>query len=164
METIAVYWEPKIRIYGLTTKTGLFLYTVIFPVDRLAYWGGVVKNLEEQGREFELVNLQAASTTMQLCLLTAPYAFGPDIRPTLEASVANERATFFQVAAPVELIFLHGPHFQDRYGIAEAALTPLAMAHIPILAAGCTGTSVYIVVNENRAREAVACLTETFVL
>jgi aspartokinase len=165
METIAVYWEPKIRIYGLTTKTGLSLYSLIFPVDRLSYWGEIVKNLEEQGREFELVNLQTASaTTMLLCLLPASRAQGSDIRTILEASAENEKATYLQVTAPVELIYLHGPHFQDRYGIAEAALTPLNKAHISILSAGCAGTSVYIAVNEQRAQEAVACLSETFVL
>ena len=76
----------------------------------------------------------------------------------------DEDATSLQTIAPVALIYLHGPHFQDRYGIAEAALSPLQKADIPVLATGCSGTSVYIVVHENRADEAATCLAETFVI
>ncbi len=164
METIAVYWEPKIRVYGLTTRSGLSLYTLIFPIARLAYWGGVVGSLEIKGSEFELINLQTASaTTMQLCLLPAQDEQAADVRMILETGAEHEEATCFKVVTPVELIYLHGPHFQDRYGIADAALRPLHTARIPILSAGCAGTSVYLVVSENRAEEAAACLSETFV-
>ena len=165
METIAVYWEPKIRIYGLTIETGLSLYTLIFPVGRLAYWGGWIKSLGQKGTEFLLVNLQQASVeTMQLCLVPMAGAGTAEVAKLLAKGLANETAGNLQVAEPVELIYLHGPHFQDRYGIAEAALRPLANAGIPILSAGCAGTSVYIVVAENRGREVAACLAETFVL
>jgi aspartokinase len=165
METIAVYWEPKIRIYGLNTETGLSLYTLIFPVDRLSYWGGVVRSIGEEGREFTLVNLQKASATaMQLCLLPAAGSGSTDVGRWLEKGLESEAATSLRVVTPVELIYLHGPHFQDRYGIAEAAVRPLHNAVIPILSAGCAGTSVYLVVPENRANEAAACLSETFVL
>jgi aspartokinase len=165
METIAVYWEPKIRVYGLTTQTGLTLYTLIFPLERLSYWGGIIKSLEENGRKFELVNLQTASTsTAQLGLLPALEEQDPEIRTLLESALAKEDASFLQVVTPVELIYLHGPHFQDRYGIAEAAFPPLHKAQIPVLMAGCAGTSIYIVVSENKSPEAVACLAKTFVL
>jgi aspartokinase len=163
METIAVYWEPKIRVYGLTTQLGLSLYTLVFPTSRLAYWAGVVESLEAKGRAFELVNLQGVSaSTMQLSLL--PIAGASDFRSLLEAGLENEEATSFSVADPVELIYLHGPHFQDRFGIAEAALAPLHRAGIPILAVGCAGTSVYLVIPENTANTAKTHLAETFVL
>lgn len=165
METIAVYWEPKIRVYGLTTQTGLALYTLIFPVGRLAYWGKRIRGLEEDGRGFELVNLQTVSAeTMQLCLLLPQNGQESAIRRGLENGLANEAATRLEVVTPVEVIYLHGPHFQDRYGIAEAAIAPLQKAAIPILAAGCSGTSVYLAVPGGRASAAAACLAETFVL
>ncbi|MBU1565952.1 MAG: hypothetical protein KJ630_10030 [Proteobacteria bacterium] len=165
METIAVYWEPKIRIYGLTSETGLSLYTVCFPIERLSYWGGVVRSLGENGSEFQLVNLQRTSVeTLQLCLLPACGDGSTDVHRLLDKGLENEDTSFLQVVTPVELIYLHGPHFQDRYGIAEAAFSPLYKADIPILSAGCAGTSVYIVVHKNRVLEAVHCLSETFVL
>ncbi len=164
METIAVYWEPKIRIYGLRTHIGLSLYTVIFPVERLAYWGGRSALLEEAVQGFELVNLQTFSArSMRLCLLLAQDGRGR-VHRMLEQASENEDATSWQTVAPVELIYLHGPHFQDRYGIAEAAIAPLHDSDIPILAAGCSGTSVYLVVPENMAGMATSCLSGTFLL
>ncbi len=163
METIAVYWEPKIRVYGLSKQTGLSLYTVIFPVDRLAYWGGQIAFLEQTGQGFELVNLQSlTASTRRLCLLLEEDE--QEVGRLLEKGIEGEGATSLQRRAPVELIYLHGPHFQDRYGIAEAALAPLHNADIPILASGCSGTSVYLVVPENRAGMAAACLAETFAI
>lgn len=165
METIAVYWEPKIRVYGLTGRTGLTLYTILFPAERLACWGGRIAGLEEAGQEFELVNLQMRSDrSMQLCLLLAEDGGNPGFRRLLEQGIGSEEATSWRAVTPVELIYFHGPHFQDRYGIAEAAIAPLGRAQIPILAAGCSGTSVYIVVPEGMAGTAAACLSETFVL
>ena len=165
METIAVYWEPKIRIYGLTTQVGLSLYTVVFPVHRLASWGRLIGSLEAKGREFELINLQTVSAaSMQLCLLPAGGEGTADFRGMLKTWLKNADDTSLHIAEPVELIYLHGPHFQDRYGIAEAALAPLHRCGIPVLSAGCAGTSVYLVVPENTAKQAKICLAETFVL
>ncbi len=165
METIAVYWEPKIRIYGLSSHIGLSLYTVIFPADRLAYWGGRITLLEEAVQGFELVNLQSFSARcMRLCLLLAQDGMGHRVDRMLEQGSANEDATSWQTVAPVELIYLHGPHFQDRYGIAEAAIAPLYNSEVPILAAGCSGTSIFLVVPENMAGIATSCLSETFFL
>jgi hypothetical protein len=165
METIAVYWEPKIRVYGLTTETGLSLYTLIFPIGRLSYWGGQLISLGQKDREFQLVNLQQASVgTMQLCLVPMAGAGAADVGSSLAIGMANEDATSLQVVESVELIYLHGPHFQDRYGIAEAALRPLFDAGISILSAGCAGTSVYVVVSKDLAHKAVVCLAETFVI
>ncbi len=101
---------------------------------------------------------------MQLCLVPMAGAGAADVGSSLAKGMANEDATSLQVVESVELIYLHGPHFQDRYGIAEAALRPLFDAGIPILSAGCAGTSVYIVVSKDLAHKAVVCLAETFVI
>ena len=165
METIAVYWEPKIRVYGLTRQTGLALHTVLFPAGRLAYWAGRVSGLAAAGGGFELVNLQTVSAgILQLSLLLTETGCEIPVRRLLEDGLAREDATSLQTIAPVALIYLHGPHFQDRYGIAEAALSPLQEAGIPALVTGCSGASVYIVIPEDRADETAACLAETFVI
>jgi aspartokinase len=165
METIAVYWESKIRVYGLTRRAGLSLHTMLFPVGRLAYWGGRIRDLAADSRGFELVNLQTVSAeTLQFCLLLAEADGESPVRRLLEDGLAHEDATSLQTIAPVALIYLHGPHFQDRYGITEAALSPLQKADIPVLATGCSGTSVYIVVPEDRLEVTATCLAETFVI
>ena len=165
METIAVYWEPKIRIYGLTTEIGVSLYTLLFPAARLPFWSGVIRTLEDKGLEFLLVNLQSLSpAAMQLCLVLRQGTESHMIRDYFLQKVEQEEDTSFEAVAGIELLYLHGPHFQDRYGIIDAVLTPLQKAGIPLLCAGCAGTSVYLAVSEQRGKDAAMCLAETFVL
>lgn len=158
-----MYWESKIRIYGMVKQTGLSLFTIVFSRDRLAYWGRQIAFLERTGRGFEMVSLQPlASSSMQLCLLLAEN--DQDILRLLEKGTADDPNASWRTVSPVELIYLHGPHFQDRYGIAEAAIAPLRRANIAILAVGCSGTSVFLVVNENMVELTASCLAETFVI
>ena len=62
----------------------------------------------------------------------------------------------------VELVCFHGPHFGDRYGIAHTALGTLRRKGLPILAAGCTGASVYIIVPEQQSTEVKHILSDVF--
>ena len=158
-----MYWESKIRIYGLVKQTRLSLSTIVFPIDKLAYWGRQIALLGSTGRGFEMVSLQPlAHSSMQFCLLLAEN--DQEILPLLEKELIDDDTASLQTVTPVELIYLHGPHFQDRYGIAEAALAPLRRGNIAILATGCSGTSVFLVVHENMAEMAASCLSETFVI
>jgi aspartokinase len=165
METIAVYWEPKIRVYGLTTKAGLALYTLTIATDHLPFWSRRIHNLEERIGEFEMVNLQRVPAgNMQIRLVLRQDGAASDAGRLLAAGMEDDGDALLQIITPVDLIYLHGPHFQDRYGIAEAAFSPLHKAGLPILTAGCSGTSVYLVVAGGKSREAATCLSETFVL
>lgn len=165
METIAVYWEEKIRVYGLNRQTGLTMHTLVFPADRLAFWSGRLAELERHGCEFQLVNLQTvAAGTLQICLVHLRDRSEAAVLRLLKDGLQGQNATSAQTTSPVELLYLHGPHFQDRYGIAEAAIAPLCKADIPILATACSGASIFIVVPENRSQHAADCLAETFAL
>ena len=67
----------------------------------------------------------------------------------------------FEIDSPVELIYFQGPHFGDRYGIADAAFR--ALAGQEVLAAGFSGASVYIVVADKQAQATIECLSEAFI-
>lgn len=165
METIAVYWEPKIRVYGVSTFTGLALHTLVFSAGQLAHWGELIASLEETGTGFRLVNQQVLATgEILLELLLQSDDRERQISRIIGEGCENGRAGTWRLQSPVELVYMHGPHFQDRYGIAEAAITPVMTAGIPILATGCTGTSIYLVVPDGSAEKAVVCLGTTFVL
>jgi hypothetical protein len=62
------------------------------------------------------------------------------------------------------LIFLHGPHFGDRYGIADAAVGALTKKGIPIVALGCTASSIYLVMPEDQREAAGRSLKEAFLM
>jgi aspartokinase len=68
----------------------------------------------------------------------------------------------FYLKSPVELISFQGPHFADRYGIADSAFKALDNQGIPIIIAACSGAAVYIVLPENKLHEARFFLSEAF--
>jgi aspartokinase len=74
------------------------------------------------------------------------------------------RPSGLRVDADVELIYFQGPHFGDRYGIADAAFGALFAADVPVLAAACTAASIYIALPKDTAGRACKALSESFVV
>ena len=162
METIAVYWEAQVRVYGLSEKRARTLFRLEFPEDRLGHWSEELSELESFG-DFELVFLQKSGGRCQL-LLVPGESEPAELQIRLDQRLAEEADTVQHRLTPVAILYLYGPHFQDRYGIADAALGPLKRAKIPVHAMGCAGTSVYLVVDDAAADSVRAALAETFVL
>lgn len=162
METIAVYWEPVIKTYGFMEKTGLSLFRFSCPVDRMAAWG---QRMQEWGTADDGFLMVAGSglngQTLQFNLLFEQKGvdrYGAVLEQWLEA----EPRMSLQVETPVELIFFHGPHYGDRYGIADAALKALAVQAVPVLSMACTGASVYLIMPEGKTRLAREALGQAF--
>ena len=59
-------------------------------------------------------------------------------------------------------IFLHGPHFGDRYGIAQILMEALEKAHVSLLALSCTISSISLIIRQHELAAAQLVLTETF--
>ena len=63
-----------------------------------------------------------------------------------------------QVAA----LYIHGPHFGDRYGIANTLVRALDSANVSLLALGCTVSSISVIVGKEDLAAAVQALEATF--
>ena len=63
---------------------------------------------------------------------------------------------------PVAGIFLHGPHFGDRYGIAHTLVAALEQAHIKLLALSCTISSISLIIRQHELAAAQVILGNTF--
>ena len=63
---------------------------------------------------------------------------------------------------PVAGIFLHGPHFGDRYGIANALVEALEQAHVTILALSCTISSISVIIRQQELAPALLVLGQVF--
>jgi len=63
---------------------------------------------------------------------------------------------------PVAGIFLHGPHFGDRYGVASTFLQALDRARVSLLALSCTVSSISAVLRQQELGAAMQVLAETF--
>jgi aspartokinase len=59
-------------------------------------------------------------------------------------------------------IFLHGPHFGDRYGIAYTLVTTLEEAQVPLLALSCTVSSISLIIRQPDLMRAVQVLGKSF--
>ena len=162
METIAVYWEPKISIYGFCEKTGLSLCRIRIPSDRVAAWGNWIEKNAETAGGFVLTTAHMTdSETLELSLL---YDGGKEeaFHQAMETKVRREPEAAFSIEAPVELLYFQGPHFGDRYGIADAAFGALAKENVEVLSGVCTGASIYIVLPEGQILRATGILSRHF--
>jgi len=63
---------------------------------------------------------------------------------------------------PVAGIFLHGPHFGDRYGIVHTMLEALERAHVSLLALSCTISSISLIIRQQELAAAQLVLGNTF--
>lgn len=164
METIAVYKEARVKVYGITEKDTLALVTLSFPANQMEQWGQRIGLLEEQIKRFELVTYHAADkekTELHLLFDQIPYE---PLNDRLENWVKSDQQSTFQFRQPVDILYLHGPHFQDRFGIADIAFNALKQNDIEILVSGCAGTSMYLVTAANQGATTLKLLTETFLI
>ena len=81
------------------------------------------------------------------------------IRAVFSPHLGNtELARHSQVAA----LYIHGPHFGDRYGIAHVLVKALESKGVSLLALGCTVSSLSVIVGEQDLDGAVQALEASF--
>jgi len=162
METIAVYWEERIKIYGISTKHGLTLLS-LFPVDVSATGiAGMCSSLSSFLPEFVLSAYQQGAKP-RFDIVT-PREMGNEASVRVRQVRDKLKNVAVTVIDDVSMISLHGPHFQDRFGIAEVAVKALTVARIPMLLHVCAGTSLQLIVPEYSCKQTCDILRQTFVI
>ncbi len=162
METVAMYWEPQIKTYGFQIKKNLALYQYKLPVDLLPQWGRFIGKVKDNRNRFHLLCAQMnASADLELLLLCDPEQ-GASLAHDLEIKLPAATGCRLQVLNPVELLFFQGPHYGDRYGIADFMFQALGDNTDLILAAAFSCASVYLVLSKGGAEKIRAVLAEVF--
>jgi aspartokinase len=164
VETIAVYWESQIKTYGLNEFDGLAHVQFACPPEQMAPVGQLVREMEEPGMRMLLVVGQAAGDGLLGLGLLIGQQWEKGVMRKLRGLLGEEADSSLHSISPVSLIFLHGPHFGDRYGIADAAVGALTKKGIPIVALGCTASSIYLVMPEDQREAAGRSLKEAFLM
>ncbi len=162
METIAVYFEPVAKSYGLHTVTGVAM--VRTPLDL-----GRVPQSERPGpppgppcAKFSFVVLQwEPEQAAELYAVAAPEDI-PAVLESFDRWASADTAAGARDRQPVEMVFFQGPHFYERYGIAATALDKLREKKTGLLLAGFSGSMAYLVVPAGTADSAKAALAECF--
>ncbi len=161
METVAMYWEPQIKTYGFQVVKDLALYKYRIPADLPAPWERTIERIEEGQNRFQLLCAQLCeSSELELLLLCKPEQ-GVSLARHIEAeipAVADRR----QVTTPVELIFFQGPHFGDRFGIADFTFKALKEKADLLLSVVFACASIYLILPEGTADETQILLTAAF--
>ena len=162
METIAVYWELKPKTYGFKEVFDLSLVTIEIKPEKMIQWGLWLMELADLNIGFHLI-LAKYSTDRELRLYILIEKLWVDSPLSyFDKKINLDSGKEFYLKSPVELISFQGPHFADRYGIADLAFKALDNQGVPILIAACSGAAVYIVLPENKLREARPLLAEAF--
>ena len=158
METIAVYWEPKVKTYGFNALNNLTLFEFDYPEEKISELGKILSNHFFQGikTKFMILQQQEGVISLVVCLSESD---GRDFRALLEDNLSLKPDRYIY---PVGILFFHGPHFGDRYGIADAAFSPLLEAGIKIISSDCSSASVFLVMAQDDLGRAQEALRKTF--
>ena len=158
METIAVYWEPRIKTYGFQRLTDLALIEFSYPFQEIKSLGEILSQDQLKNVKPKLIIAQESDGDISF-IFCLPGKEGKDFHESLERTPGP---TSYRYISPVGIIFFHGPHFGDRYGIADATFSTLSKANIEVVASGCSASSVFLVLVQNDIDKAEKVLGETF--
>jgi aspartokinase len=140
---------------------GLTLLKVNTDPARMASLGRALIQMGEKGIHFHLTFSRPCHEGLELCFLIQRDLVRL-AEAQFEKSSGQRGETFAYQTTPAELVFFQGPHFGDRYGIADVALEALAGKGVEMMAIVCSGACVYVVLPEGKSEEAVLALAETF--
>ena len=158
METVAVYWESRIKTYGFQRVTDVGLFEFSCPLTEIVSLGKILsqESLRTLKPPFMMAQESGDEISFVVCL---PENQARDFHEFLEGTpgLTPQKYLF-----PVGIIFFHGPHFGDRYGIADATFTALSKAHIKVIASGCSSSSVYVVLSQDDLDRAEEVLSKPF--
>jgi aspartokinase len=165
-KVVAEYQEKTIKVYWLVPQSDLDLWGMaVSSTDILAGFADVLLELGSLGLKIPfLVAIPARqSNEFILCFSTASSQSleerSPHIRRLLQKLLPDLRPLSL---TPVAGIFLHGPHFGDRYGIAQTLVESLEKTNIPLLALSCTISSISLIIRQQELAAAQLVLGNTF--
>jgi len=166
-KVVATYQEKVNKVYWIIPQSDLDLWGMsIATADILAGFAAALMEMGELGLAIPfLVALPGlGGKEFILSFSTARRQpgggdHGSEVRRILTSHLPDRRPMRL---TPVAGIFLHGPHFGDRYGIAHTLVVALAQAHISLLALSCTISSISLIIRQHELAAAQVILGNTF--
>jgi hypothetical protein len=164
---VATYQEKINKVYWIIPQSDLDLWGMsIATADILEGFAGALMEMGQLGLAIPfLVALPGlGGKEFILSFSTARRQpgggdHGSEVRGILNSHLADLRPMRL---TPVAGIFLHGPHFGDRYGIALTLVSALEKAHISLLALSCTISSISLIIRQHELAAAQVILGNTF--
>jgi aspartokinase len=162
VETIAVYQETIIKTYGFQIVEGLSMLLMRVPNDQMSSIESLFAGAEGPDPKFQAVFSQSMGTdSMSVCLLVDTRK-EREIKACVQRTLQGTLKIDLVSVKPVDLICFHGPHFGDRYGIAQAVFQSLRDRSITVLASEFSQSTVILVLQGGAAEAAKSCLSGAF--
>ena len=156
---IASYQEKVIRIYDIVQQSDLDLWNLTVDQSDFGDLGAALITLgQSEIRMPFVIALPSLENRLSFnfCLQGGQE---PQIRAVFSSHLSNiALACHSRIAA----LYIHGPHFGDRYGIAHALVKALESEGVLLLALGCTVSSISVIIKEEDLAAAVQTLEATF--
>ena len=162
METIAVYYESKIRTYGFNLKKEILLCELTIRSESIGSWGKELQSLAASSTFFHLVWACSGKLGEIKFFLLCDDVYGDKINDFIQSQKELKIVQSAQCEASMELIYFQGPHYGDRYGIADFTLKALLQHQIPPKAITCSGAAVYLVFPKTLGVKAKVVLSSAF--
>lgn len=161
METIAIYWEPIIKTYGLFCQKSLTLHSKIVPAGALAEAGRLMSdNFDEH--QPDIVLLAASGLADGALRLSAVIHSSENSLPSAFDQMWRKLPAIAEGLESVDLLCFQGPHFGDRFGIAHAVQNDLIREGIRPRLLVCSASSVYLLLTAGMADRACDALSRSF--
>ncbi len=159
-QVVAAYQEKVIKIYRLIHLADLDFWSFSIPsATILENLGSAFMALGEKGLKIPFLVALPGPEDRFVCSFCTDTARSEEVAGLMEVHIPvipPERRS------PMSALFFHGPHFGDRYGIAETLMKALAKVRVSLVALSCTVSSVSLVISQEEARAAIRVLRETF--
>ena len=165
-KVVATYQEKVIKVYWIVSQPDLDLWGMsVHTADVLEGFANALLDMGQLGLviPFLVAIPGLEGKEFLLSFSTSRGQPGPDhgaeVRRLLKRHLPEINPMRL---VPVAGIFLHGPHFGDRYGIISAMLRPLKKAGVSLLALSCTISSISLIIRQQELPAALLVLRDVF--
>lgn len=159
-EVVAAYQEKVIKIYHLMEQTDLDLWSFSIPSSSvLENLGAALMALGKQGLKIPFLVALPGPEDRFICTFSTASERHKEVARLVEEHIPvipPERLS------PVAALFFHGPHFGDRYGIADTLIQAFERIQVKPLALSCTVSSISVLIREESLGPAAQVVAETF--
>jgi aspartokinase len=156
---IASYQEKVVRIYDIVQQSELDLWSLVADQRGLTKLGEAMMALGQWEIRMPFVIALPTPENRLVFTFCFPREQDAHIRQTFSSYLGNTALTHHsQVAA----LYIHGPHFGDRYGIANTLVRALERGGVSLLALGCAVSSISVIIRGQDLLGAIQALEATF--
>ena len=157
---IASYQEQVVKIYDIVQEPNLDLWSLDLSNPELGELGEALSSLDRLGIRMPFVvavpALSEADLRFGFCF-AGPQA--KELKHTFSRHLVPKNLAHEPEVAG---LFIHGPHFGDRYGIASKFVEGLQRAGVAILAMSCTVSSISAIISKLDLDPAIRTLDMIF--